>query len=47
MKRRVQFVTPENIEVSYELAGIGSRFLAALIDHLLQLVILLASVPPT
>ncbi len=42
MKRRVQFVTPENIEVSYELAGIGSRFLAALIDHLLQLVILLA-----
>jgi uncharacterized RDD family membrane protein YckC len=42
MSRRVQFVTPENIEVSYELAGIGSRFMAALIDHLLQLVLIFA-----
>jgi len=41
MNRRVQFVTPENVEVSYELAGIGSRFMAALIDHLLQLVLIL------
>ena len=24
--------TPENIEISYDVAGIGSRFLAAIID---------------
>lgn len=41
MSRYVQFVTPENIEVSYEIAGIGSRFLAALIDHAIQLGIIL------
>jgi uncharacterized RDD family membrane protein YckC len=43
MQRRVSFVTPENIEVSYELAGIGSRFLAALVDHLFQILIILAA----
>jgi uncharacterized RDD family membrane protein YckC len=43
MQRRVSFVTPENIEVSYELAGFGSRFLAALVDHLFQIVIILAA----
>jgi uncharacterized RDD family membrane protein YckC len=43
MSRYVQFVTPENIEVSYELAGIGSRFVAALIDHLLQVIIVLVA----
>jgi len=37
MSRYVQFDTPENIEVSYELAGIGSRFLACLIDSVIQL----------
>lgn len=37
MSRYVKFITPENIEVSYELAGIGSRFLAALIDHAIQI----------
>jgi uncharacterized RDD family membrane protein YckC len=41
MSRKVQFVTPENIEVTYELAGIGSRFLAAFIDQILQLAIIL------
>lgn len=41
MSRYVQFVTPENIEVSYEIAGIGSRFIAALIDHAVQLGIIL------
>jgi uncharacterized RDD family membrane protein YckC len=41
MQRRVNFVTPENIEVTYELAGIGSRFLAAFVDHLFQILILL------
>jgi uncharacterized RDD family membrane protein YckC len=42
MSRYVQFVTPENIEVSYELAGIGSRFIATLIDHFIQLAIIMA-----
>jgi uncharacterized RDD family membrane protein YckC len=41
-QRVVQFITPENIEVRYELAGIGSRFVAALIDHLIQLLAILA-----
>jgi uncharacterized RDD family membrane protein YckC len=41
MSRFVQVVTPENIEVSYELAGIGSRFVAALVDHLLQILIII------
>lgn len=37
MSRYIEFPTPENVEVGYELAGIGSRFVAALIDHLAQL----------
>jgi uncharacterized RDD family membrane protein YckC len=37
MSRYVHFITPENIEVSYELAGIGSRFLAAIADLGIQL----------
>lgn len=37
-RRTVHFITPENIEVTYELAGIGSRFVAAAIDHLIQIV---------
>ncbi len=31
-----QIVTPENVELNYEIAGIGSRFLALLIDNLIQ-----------
>jgi uncharacterized RDD family membrane protein YckC len=42
MSRYVEFITPENIEVSYELAGIGSRFLAAVIDHAIQIGALIA-----
>ncbi len=41
MQRQVQFVTPENIEISYELSGIGSRFLAGSIDLAIQLLIIL------
>ncbi|MFQ3580312.1 MAG: RDD family protein [Chloracidobacterium sp.] len=33
--------TPERVELRFALANIGSRFFAALIDHLLQLVVLL------
>jgi uncharacterized RDD family membrane protein YckC len=32
--------TPEQIELAYDIAGIGSRFLAALIDHILITMIL-------
>jgi uncharacterized RDD family membrane protein YckC len=31
-----QVVTPENVELEYEIAGIGSRFLAIIIDVLIQ-----------
>jgi uncharacterized RDD family membrane protein YckC len=34
--------TPENIEFSYDMAGIGSRFLAAIIDTLLLIIIQIA-----
>lgn len=33
---KVTVIAPERVELSYELAGIGSRFLANLIDTLLQ-----------
>jgi uncharacterized RDD family membrane protein YckC len=36
MPRIVHFTTPENIDVQYELAGLGSRFAAAVIDHTIQ-----------
>ena len=36
MSREILVVTPENIEIEYELAGIGSRFLANLLDSLFQ-----------
>ncbi len=39
MSREILVVTPENIEIEYELAGIGSRFLANLLDTLLQIAI--------
>ena len=42
MAREIFIVTPEQVELRYELAGIGSRFLAMLLDSLIQLVILAA-----
>ena len=39
MSREILVVTPENIEIEYELAGVGTRFLANLLDTLLQLAI--------
>ena len=39
MSREILVVTPENIEIEYELAGIGSRFLANLLDSFLQIAI--------
>ncbi len=37
MSREILVATPENIEIEYELAGVGSRLLANLIDSLLQI----------
>jgi uncharacterized RDD family membrane protein YckC len=46
LDERYTIDTPENVELSYTIAGIGSRFLAAIIDTflllLLQLVLVLA-----
>ena len=42
MSREILVVTPENIEIEYELAGIGSRFLANILDSLFQCAIYLA-----
>jgi uncharacterized RDD family membrane protein YckC len=41
MSREILVVTPENIEIEYELAGIGSRFLANLLDTFIQMAIYL------
>ena len=41
MSREILVVTPENIEIEYELAGIGSRFLANVLDSLFQCAIYL------
>jgi len=40
MPERIEFETPENVRVSYQLAGLGSRFIAWLIDSIVVLVIL-------
>ena len=42
MSREILVVTPENIEIEYELAGVGTRFLANMLDTFLQLAIYLA-----
>jgi uncharacterized RDD family membrane protein YckC len=41
MERSVQVATGESVAFSYELAGLGSRFLAVFIDTVLQLCVLL------
>jgi uncharacterized RDD family membrane protein YckC len=40
----LQIATPENVVFDYEVAGLGSRFLAALLDTLLILVLQIANV---
>lgn len=37
MSREILVITPENIEIEYELAGVGTRFQANLLDSLYQL----------
>jgi uncharacterized RDD family membrane protein YckC len=34
-----QVVTPENVELDYEIAGIGTRFLALAIDFVIQMIL--------
>lgn len=41
MSRTLEIVTPEHVVIHYELAGVGSRLVAALVDTLAQLLILL------
>lgn len=42
MDRSISVTTPESIAFSYDLAGLGSRFLAVWIDLLIQIAILVA-----
>lgn len=44
MDRNIDVRTPESIAFSYELAGLGSRFLALVLDMLLQIGVLIALV---
>ena len=39
MDRNLDVRTPESIALTYELAGLGSRFLAVVIDMLLQILV--------
>lgn len=41
MERSLEIRTPESIAITYELAGLGSRFLALFIDLLVQIVLLI------
>lgn len=43
MSREVLITTPENIALEYELAGLGTRFVANIIDILLQLLLILGT----
>ena len=38
--------TPEQVELSYDVAGLGSRFLALLLESLIQLAVLVAKHAP-
>jgi uncharacterized RDD family membrane protein YckC len=42
MDRNVDVRTPESVELTYHLAGLGSRFLAVVIDQAIQIAILIA-----
>jgi uncharacterized RDD family membrane protein YckC len=44
MDRNVDVRTPESVELTYHLAGLGSRFLAVVVDQTLQIAILVAIV---
>ncbi len=37
MKKILKILTPENVEIEFELAGVGTRFIALVIDLLIQI----------
>ncbi len=41
MKNEHRVLTPESVEFVYELGGLGSRMLAAVLDHLIVVALLL------
>lgn len=42
LNQSIQFETPENVQVQYDLAGLGSRFVAWFVDQLLLFIIMVA-----
>lgn len=40
MSREILVLTPENIEIEYELAGVGTRLIANIIDQLIQFAVI-------
>ncbi|MEN8906339.1 MAG: RDD family protein [Clostridiales bacterium] len=40
MKNVLSILTPENVYIEYELAGLGSRFISVFVDHVLQFIII-------
>jgi uncharacterized RDD family membrane protein YckC len=42
LSRQLVVVTPENVEVTFDLAGLGTRFLASLMDYVLVGLVMLA-----
>jgi len=44
MKKVLNILTPENVFIEYELAGLGSRFAAFIIDTAIQLFVFLATI---
>lgn len=44
MRKILNILTPENVFIEYELAGLGSRFAALIVDLIIQLFIFIAAV---
>lgn len=41
MQERIEFETPENVQVAYKLAGLGTRFIAWITDQLLMILMMI------
>ena len=41
MTEQIRFETPENIEVAYEVAGLGTRFTAWMLDQFLVTIVVI------
>jgi uncharacterized RDD family membrane protein YckC len=44
MDGKVDIITPESVQLSYDIAGIGSRFMALLLDTLIQVVLIIIGI---